>query len=275
MRANIAKKGFTVVELLVVIGIIAVLISLLLPALQKARVAVLNVQCQANLRQIGQAFVMYVANNRGSVILYSELIPEPSSADPSSNQAARVSWEFLIQQYTGTPAGRGSKFATDMAKYNRGQKVMRCPIDPWFVSGKPQFAPNWMDRWTSYAIPNAVLTYADTASGAGVSSILQYARMHRPSGVVLVTENHYDNSVVPYKFAECYMLAAVGRSGLMYEHPNYSQNWLFFDGHVENSVFPPHAMGYWSSADVFLKGKPQRQIKWQTTTQSAFNTYIR
>jgi prepilin-type N-terminal cleavage/methylation domain-containing protein/prepilin-type processing-associated H-X9-DG protein len=93
-------RGFTLVELLVVIGIIAVLIGILLPALNKARKSAKTMQCSSNMRQIAMGMITYINDNKG------RFPPGEVATNDSFAYGARGwNWanELVLQKYVQAP----------------------------------------------------------------------------------------------------------------------------------------------------------------------------
>ncbi len=154
LRGVLNRGGFTLLELLVVIAVIALLASMLLPALHKARGKAKQIKCMSNLKQLGQAYMMYANDNDDWF---------PACRGPSGNAS---SWVCQIAPYVG-------------ANTYVGEKIY-CPA-----------YPDHSPAYTGYGM-NYYLGYHNGTSWE--EPIYRIGKIHSPSEKLLITEvygTHY------------------------------------------------------------------------------------
>ncbi len=112
------RGGFTLVELLVVIGIIAVLISILLPALNRARESANSTKCLSNLKQIGTAMHFYANQNKGVIV------PAGYASVGGTNYGSLQPWFAILMNEKLLPAPKTSNVSVDAVTIS---SVTKCP----------------------------------------------------------------------------------------------------------------------------------------------------
>ena len=237
------KNGFTLIELLVVVSIIALLVSILLPALNRARGAARAVVCSTSLRQLGVGNRMYAEDHKKMASPWNFMFGVPLYINGASKVFDWQDQTCLINPATNEVDEHYGFTTGSLYQYLDSTDVFKCPATP---SQRNQIRPETINQifgfppYWSYTC-NGQPGYGDfgviTGSpqyGADQTLVIDPERVKpHPSEVFLYMDQHphdstaYDNTVMLFNpiFAE-------GNDSLADYH-NDGGNLLFYDGHVD------------------------------------------
>jgi prepilin-type N-terminal cleavage/methylation domain-containing protein/prepilin-type processing-associated H-X9-DG protein len=240
------RTAFTLVELLVVIGIIALLISILLPALNKARESANAVVCSSNIRQLGTGIALYTNENRGCLpaIAYMR---EPTSAGAINNGWTGYSdlqWRHILAHYIKAnevfQCPSKGDFTTKAANNITVLSDFRTPVYGHYkaigqmanAAGGPGALDAVVDA-ASFPYP-----FAPAATATDGSNKLIYAQHRRvtsirkPASVLMLTEGGTDNG--PRLSLQSLTVPSNQYARFFFAHRKGKVSMLFADGHAEH-----------------------------------------